>query len=238
MKDAYYFSHDCNARNDIKILELRTLYGYEGYGIFWAIIEVLREQPKWNWRIDRINMLSLVISVESNKLTDLINTCLELELFTIYDGYFSSPSLNRRMVKFEEIRDKNAKNGRKGGRPKTQEKPNGFNSLNPNESQTKASKVKESKVNESKVNEIKQERENAHVSFPSIEQCRQIAEMSGHEPEYGEAYYHMRDADGWCKPRGKGEHMQMIPIANWRSDYANMYNQGYLKFKNDTGLPF
>jgi hypothetical protein len=82
------------------------------------------------------------------------------------------------------------------------------------------------------------EREHARASFPTIEQCRQIAQMSGHEPEYGEAYFHMRDADGWCKPRGKGENMQMIPIANWRSDYANMYNQGYLKYKNDTGLPF
>ena len=32
-KDAYFFSHDCNARNDPKILALRSVYGAEGYGV-------------------------------------------------------------------------------------------------------------------------------------------------------------------------------------------------------------
>lgn len=31
-KDAYFFAHDCNARNDPKILALRSVYGAEGYG--------------------------------------------------------------------------------------------------------------------------------------------------------------------------------------------------------------
>ncbi len=31
-KDAYYFPHDCNARNDPKILALRSVFGAEGYG--------------------------------------------------------------------------------------------------------------------------------------------------------------------------------------------------------------
>jgi len=68
---------------------------------------------------------------------------------------------------------------------------------------------------------------------PTIEQCRQVAMMSGHDPAYGESYFYLRDADGWCKPRGKGEYMTMIPIANWRSDYANVKNQGYLKLMDD-----
>jgi hypothetical protein len=231
MKDAYYFSHDCNARNDIKILELRTIYGYEGYGIFWAIIEVLREQPKWNWRIDRINMLSLAISVDNKHLSDIIDTCIELKIFTVEDGYFSSPSLNRRMVKFEELRDKNAKNGKKGGRPKTQEKPNGFNSLNPNETQTKASKEKESKVKE-----IKEERDTTYThEIPTIEQCRQVAQMSGHSPSFGEAYFYMRDSTDWLIPRGNSG--QLYPINNWRSDYANCYNKGYLEKKQNNNEP-
>ena len=31
-KDAYFFSHDCNARNDPKILALRSVYGARGTG--------------------------------------------------------------------------------------------------------------------------------------------------------------------------------------------------------------
>lgn len=34
-KDAYFFSHDCNARNDPKILALRSVYGAEGYGVYF-----------------------------------------------------------------------------------------------------------------------------------------------------------------------------------------------------------
>ena len=36
-KDAYFFSHDCNARNDPKILALRSVYGAEGYGVLSLI---------------------------------------------------------------------------------------------------------------------------------------------------------------------------------------------------------
>ena len=40
-KETFYFSHDYNARNDIKIKRLIVAHGYEGYGIFWALIEDL-----------------------------------------------------------------------------------------------------------------------------------------------------------------------------------------------------
>ena len=46
-KDAYYFPHDCNARNDPKILALRSVFGAEGYGVYWMLIEILREQPDY-----------------------------------------------------------------------------------------------------------------------------------------------------------------------------------------------
>lgn len=40
---ASYFSHDCNARNDPKILELRMKHGMAGYGIYFSILEKLME---------------------------------------------------------------------------------------------------------------------------------------------------------------------------------------------------
>lgn len=46
-KDAYFFSHDCNARNDPKILALRSVYGAEGYGVYFMLVEILREQPEY-----------------------------------------------------------------------------------------------------------------------------------------------------------------------------------------------
>jgi hypothetical protein len=77
--------------------------------------------------------------------------------------------------------------------------------------------------------------ENAEPAKPTIEQCQQVAEMAGHDPRYGEAYFNMRDRDGWTRSAGKGEHMQMVPIANYRSDYAHVYSQGYLKIPENNG---
>jgi hypothetical protein len=36
-----YFSHDYEAREDEKIIDMLSDIGYEGYGIYWAIIEML-----------------------------------------------------------------------------------------------------------------------------------------------------------------------------------------------------
>ncbi len=43
MKDTFYFSHDQNARGDIKCVRLIREMKWEGYGIYWALIEMLYE---------------------------------------------------------------------------------------------------------------------------------------------------------------------------------------------------
>ena len=40
-KDAYYFSHDANARLDPKNQAMICKYGMAGYGMYWIIIEML-----------------------------------------------------------------------------------------------------------------------------------------------------------------------------------------------------
>lgn len=47
-KDAYYFTHDSNAKDDPKCALLIDQLGMEGYGIYWMLIEVLRDQPDHN----------------------------------------------------------------------------------------------------------------------------------------------------------------------------------------------
>ena len=46
-KDAYYFSHDANSQDDPKCMVLIDQLGMEGYGIFWALIEKLRNEKKY-----------------------------------------------------------------------------------------------------------------------------------------------------------------------------------------------
>ena len=47
LKDAYYFSHDSNARNDEKIMAMRSVYGLPGYAMYFMIVEILREQSNY-----------------------------------------------------------------------------------------------------------------------------------------------------------------------------------------------
>jgi hypothetical protein len=226
-----YFPHFVGSRHDRKIKRVRKELGIEGYGIFFMLLETLREQSDLKYPMDDIDLLADEYDTSEQKIRVVI---CNYGLFEVdKNELFFSPK------QIEYLQPYFAKSNRAKHAALTRWNKEDANAMQMHsDSNANAMQVKESKEKESKEKEIKVESEHARASFPTIEQCRQIAEMSGHEPEYGEAYFHMRDADGWCKPRGKGENMQMIPIANWRSDYANMYNQGYLKYKNDTGLPF
>ena len=76
-KDAYFFSHDCNARNDPKILALRSVYGAEGYGVYFMLVEILREQPEYRLSVNKYiwNTLAMQMQVEASRLEQIITDC-------------------------------------------------------------------------------------------------------------------------------------------------------------------
>jgi hypothetical protein len=111
MKETYYFSHDCNARNDVKILKLRRNLGMEGYGIYWAIIEMLREDPNYTLQIKYIDEIAFSLSVKSEIFNSVIN---DFELFTIDDECFYSERLMRSMEKYQNIKNNKSNAGKKG----------------------------------------------------------------------------------------------------------------------------
>lgn len=106
-----YFSHDADARNDVKCLALRQKHGYEGYGIFWAIIEVLRVQPNYAWDANALQLLCICIACDMQLLTQVFDTCIQCGLLTVIGAdtdapLVTSPSLHRRMAAMEEISEK------------------------------------------------------------------------------------------------------------------------------------
>lgn len=131
-KDAYYFSHDSNARNDEKILMLRASHGMEGYGIYWALIESMFENEDTRLRHDKVAGLSLSLNIDMALLKQIISTCVTQNLFSSNDTYFWSDSLIRRKNKYKELREKRVIAGKKGAEkrwekeneePETIEKP-------------------------------------------------------------------------------------------------------------------
>jgi hypothetical protein len=102
MKEAYYFSHDSNASQDEKILNLRADHGWEGYGIFWAVIERLRDSTDHKYRIDSIKGLAVSLGIKRIVLEEIINN---YDLFESNEDFFWSTSLNKRMEIVEEKRE-------------------------------------------------------------------------------------------------------------------------------------
>lgn len=116
MKDSIYFSHDADARSDEKIISLIMAHGYEGYGIFWAIIEMLRTATNYKMQLD-FKRIAFALHVDSKKVESII---CDFELFDCIGGLhnlheckddlhkktFFSKSLNRRMKLKESISEK------------------------------------------------------------------------------------------------------------------------------------
>jgi hypothetical protein len=50
MKDAYYFPHDSNAKDDPKCIQLIEEQGVEGYGIFITFTERLHGSNFYTYR--------------------------------------------------------------------------------------------------------------------------------------------------------------------------------------------
>ena len=137
-KDAYYFSHDSNARNDQRLMKVRLKHGAEGYGIYFMIIEILRETKNYTLSLNDVHGICFDIRTESEKVLDILKN---YELFEIEGDYFYSASLSRRMEKLDKIKEKRRESGKLGGKAKAKSYQVPEISL-PNANQVKQSKVR------------------------------------------------------------------------------------------------
>lgn len=118
--DPLAFLHDANARNDEKVLELRARGGWEAYGLFFALVEMLREASGLKLPMARIPALALSLSVNPDTLRTVITDCVMVGLFVEEEGFFSAPSLTRRVNRYRDKCEALRNNGSKGGK-RTQE---------------------------------------------------------------------------------------------------------------------
>ena len=90
-KEAFYFPHFCNARHDRKIRRLRMELGVEGYGIYFMLLETLREQQDLMYPLEDLDLLADEFGVSEAKIK--VTIC-NYELFEIdADHKFFSPKM-------------------------------------------------------------------------------------------------------------------------------------------------
>jgi hypothetical protein len=110
-KESYYFSHDSNARNDVKIIKLRRQLGLEGYGLYWCLIEMLRDTPDYKLPIDAIDDIAFSLNISKEKVETVINN---YELFVVDEQQFFSERLIRNMEKYIDTKKRLSEAGKIG----------------------------------------------------------------------------------------------------------------------------
>jgi hypothetical protein len=142
-KDTFYFSHDYNARNDIKIKKLIAKHNYNGYGLFWAIIEDLYNNA--NALPLDYECIAFDLRADIETLKSIIN---DFDLFVIKDGSFGSLSVERRL----EQRNNKSLKARQSANKRWNNTKDDANAL---QAHYDSNAIKERKGKENKENEIK-----------------------------------------------------------------------------------
>lgn len=96
--------HDSNARQDEKLLALRMKLGWEGYGLYWAIIEMLRDSTDYTGSKD-YNEIAFGLRVSAGLVKKIVE---DFGLFTFTDcgKRFYSKRLSHDMDKKARISEK------------------------------------------------------------------------------------------------------------------------------------
>ncbi|MCQ2137865.1 MAG: DUF4373 domain-containing protein [Bacteroidales bacterium] len=107
-----YLPHDSNARNNDKVIKLRMKYGPAGYGVYFMLLERLREEANYTAALD-YDVLAYDVRADAQMIESVIND------FGLFDvdrsaGVFSSRGLLDRMSQKELISQLCADAGRKG----------------------------------------------------------------------------------------------------------------------------
>lgn len=107
-----YFNHDCDARNDEKLIALRIRYGAEGYGVYFMLIEMLQAAPGCTLEKD-YKALAFDLRVSARRIKSIVE---DFGLFTPTDG--GNKFYSERLIKYasdvDESYERYAEAGRKG----------------------------------------------------------------------------------------------------------------------------
>lgn len=217
MKDAYYFPHDSNAKDDPKCILLIEQLGLEGYGIYWVLIETLRDQPNYSYPLALLPALARRFNTTAEKMKTVV---MNYNLFHISeDQLFFSDSLIKRMQLHEDRKLKRSLAGKKGNEIKWKEHhiaiANG-SQCDRNASQGKEKKGKEKKGEDNKIKEKK--------IPPTLDEVKSYFKEKGYEEKIAIKFFESYSVANWTDSKG-------AEILNWKQKAINVWFKDENKIK-------
>lgn len=225
MKEAYYFRHDSNARRDQKIIALRLKHKMEGYGIYWAIIELLRESANYMCVTD-YNIVAFDLHVSASIVKSIIE---EFGLFEFtQDGkHFYSERLLRDMQSRDEISEnrRQAINKRWAKHKEEQGDKNSVGNQENNKCDTNEIQVyntsntikeenkKEENIEKNSTNVESKKDNRTAFAPPSLQQVQAYIEEKGYAVD-AEHFIDFYTSKGWMVGKNKMKDWQSA-VRNW-----------------------
>ena len=166
-----YFNHDSTARNDYRIISMRAKLGYEGYGVFWALLELLFTEEN-KICMSQYDILAYGLQCDPGILKQVVE---DFDLFVIEEGCFYSKRLNNQI---EEINNKSIK-----AKENASKRWNNAKAM-PSHSDRNASKVEYSKVDKSKVKKSNYYNDISFPDYYDIHYAKRIEQDVNKTKEY------------------------------------------------------
>lgn len=215
-KDAYYFSHDSNARYDPKILAMRSAFGMEGYGRYWSLIEILRDEDGYKLKKTKhlYDALAMQMQCDRNAAQEYVDACInEFGLLHEDDNYIWSDSLINRMdnkdKKSEKARQAAQKRWRKSNDDAGSMHSHSDSNANAMQTHSERNALKESKGKESK----EEEKHALHACNASVRE----AMVSKESDELKNPELHSEAVQFFVEQFGSTNPLDNDSIADWET---------------------
>lgn len=230
-----YFSHDSNARNSDELIPVRMKFGAEGYGVYFMLLERLREEGNYT-SIKDYNTIAFDLRVDTSIIKSVIED-FGLFAFTEDGECFYSEGLNKRMAFMEEKSKKRSEAGRKGAEKRWSQNQNESNAMNEENKNiakkwqtdsnaiAKPSKKNSNKIkeNKNKENKIKTKETAAYSSVDKTKDSKAVSYWLT-QVHPAEAPTIMESINFWVEDFGGYDEIVILAIDEMLKNGAKSYN--------------
>jgi len=200
MKETFYFSHDYTAQEDDKIKKLLYKLKWEGYGLYWAIIEALYlNEGKIEYDCERI---AFELRTDEEKIKSVIN---DFKLFQVASNFVTSRSVTRRLNQ----RKSKSEKARKSAMVRWE-----ISDANALHTLSDRNAIKERKGKENKGKEIQKETSKEKIP-PTQNQVEEYFLEKKSGKEEAEAFFDYYQTRGWKVGRANTK------MKDWKASVRN-----------------
>lgn len=247
-KATFYFPHDYNSRNDENIQLLMMDCGASGYGIFWAISEILHEEEDHRIELSErfYKFLSKQMSTPVKQVMNIIETCVKYDLFINEENSIYSLRVEKNIGLRKDISENRSRAGKISAEKRALIKQNltsdeqmltGVEQVSTGVQQNPTNKRKEKEIKEKEIKGNKRKEKEIVFAPPEIFEVENYFEENGYSIESARKAHKYYSEANWIDSQGKKvKNWKQKMIAVWFKD-ENKKEKNSEKKENNVSSP-